>query len=319
MDTATGYADDGSFSPSHPKTGIRHAMKYTIRQLQIFLAVARYENISRAATSLHMSQSAASEALLNLEHTYNVDLFDRISNKLSLSPIGHTLRKEAESLLAHCSTFDELLRDHKTMGHIKVGASFTIGNHLATRYLAGYLSNYPKAEVELDIANTPDVVAKVLNFEVDIGMIEGEVQHRELDLIPWREDELVVFCAADHPLARKKTLNNKDIREALWILREPDSGARHTFERALAGILPDINIYLELKHNEAIKNAVESGLGIGCLSRIVLQKNFANGDLVPLTLPRRDMRRTFYFALPRQRFELDSVASWMENCRAMDK
>ena len=294
-------------------------MKFTIRQLQIFLAVAKHQNISKAAQSLHMSQSAASEALLNLEHMYEVSLFDRVSNKLALNAIGHTLRREAENLIAHCQSFEEKLLDHTDVGHIKVGASFTIGNHLATRYLAGYLANYPEADVQLDIANTPDVVARVLNFDVDIGMIEGEVHHRELELIPWREDELIVFCAADHPLARKKTLTNKDIKEALWILREPDSGARHTFDRALAGLLPDINIYLELRHNEAIKNAVESGLGIGCLSQIVLKKNFANGDLVPLTLPRRNMRRTFYFALAKKRFRLESVKSWMETCRSMDQ
>ncbi len=294
-------------------------MKFTVRQLQIFLAVAKYQNISKAAQSLHMSQSAASEALLTLEHTYSVTLFDRVSNKLSLNAIGHTLRKEAETLLAHCHSFEAKLMDHLDVGHIKVGASFTIGNHLATRYLAGYLVSYPEAEVQLDIANTPDVVARILNFDVDIGMIEGEVHHRELELIPWREDELIVFCAADHPLARKKALTNKDIKEALWILREPDSGARQTFDRALAGLLPDINIYLEFKHNEAIKNAVESGLGIGCLSRIVLHKSFLNGDLVPLSLPRRNMRRTFYFALPRKRFHLESVESWMRICREMDR
>ena len=201
--------------------------------------------------------------------------------------------------------------------HLKVGASFTIGNHLATRYLAGYLEQYPEADVQLDIANTPEVVAKVLNYEVDIGMIEGKVQHRDLELIPWREDELIVFCAANHPLARKKVLRAKDIKEAHWILREPDSGARHTFERALAGLLPNINIHLEFKHNEAIKNAVESGLGIGCLSEIVLQKNFANGDLVPLELPRRNMRRTFYFALPKERFQDDSIEAWMRTCTTM--
>ena len=296
----------------------RKHLKFTLRQLQIFLAVAKYENISRAAQSLHMSQSAASEALLNLEHTYEVTLFDRISNKLALNAIGHTLRTEAENLLAHCQNFESKLLDHTDVGHIKVGASFTIGNHLATRYLSGYLTHYPEADVQLDIANTPDVVARVLNFEVDIGMIEGEVHHSDLELIPWREDELIVFCAADHPLAHKKTLTNRDIKDAQWILREPDSGARQTFDRALAGLLPDIKIYLQLRHNEAIKNAVESGLGIGCLSRIVLQKNFANGDLVPLTLPRRNMRRTFYFALPRKRFRLDSVEAWMRTCREMD-
>ncbi len=315
MDATTGFTG----STSKPRSDGARTMKFTLRQLQIFLAVAKYQNISRAAQSLHMSQSAASEAILNLEHTYEVALFDRASNKLTLNAIGRTIRKEAESLIAHCQAFEEILRDHTDVGHIKVGASFTIGNHLATRYLAGYLADYPEADVQLHIANTPDVVARVLNFEIDIGMIEGEVQHKELELVPWREDELVVFCAAGHPLAAKKTLTNRDIKEAAWILREPDSGARYTFDRALAGLLPDINVYLELKHNEAIKNAVESGLGVGCLSRIVLEKNFANGDLVPLTLPRRNMRRTFYFALPRHRFHLEPVSAWMENCRAMDR
>jgi DNA-binding transcriptional LysR family regulator len=293
-------------------------MKFTLRQLRIFLEVARHQNISRAAQSLHMSQSAASEALLTLEHTYDVSLFDRIGNKLALNAIGETVRREAENLLSQCQGFEDLLKDHREVGHIKIGASFTIGNHLATRYLAGYLEDNPTADVQLDIANTPEVVAKVLNYEVDIGMIEGEVQHRALDLIPWREDELVVFCSVNHPLASKGVLQSADIKAAPWILREPGSGARHTFDRALAGLLPEINIYLEFRHNEAIKNAVESGLGIGCLSRIVLERNFAHGDLVPLKLSRRNMRRTFYFALPRGRQRTKAVDSWMETCRTMD-
>jgi DNA-binding transcriptional LysR family regulator len=293
-------------------------MKFTIRQLQIFLAVAKQQNISRAAEQLHMSQSAASEALLNLEHNYEVTLFDRVSNRLVLNSIGHTLRKEAENLVAHCHSFEKKLKDHTNVGHIKIGASFTIGNHLATRYLAGYLAQYPNADVQLSIANTPDIVAKVLNFDVDIGMIESGIQHRDLTLIPWREDELVVFCAADHPLARRKKLSTEDIKQARWILREPDSGARQTFERALADLLPQINIYLEFRHNEAIKNAVESGLGIGCLSEIVLRKNCANGDLVALRLPKRDMRRTFYFVLPKSSFQQESVDAWMQSCIATD-
>ncbi len=85
----------------------------------------------------------------------------------------------------------------------------------------------------------------------------------------------------------------------------------------MSDLLPDINIHLEFKHNEAIKNAVESGLGIGCLSEIVLRKNFANGDLVPLKLPRRDMHRTFYFTLPKKRLNMESVDAWMRVCREL--
>ncbi len=96
-------------------------------------------------------------------------------------------------------------------------------------------------------------------------------------------------------------LNPQDIAEAKWILREPQSGARQTFEKALGELLPSINIYLELRHNEAIKNAVESGLGVGCLSEIVLMRNFQSGDLVALGLTQRAMRRTFYFVLHKNR------------------
>ena len=290
-------------------------MNYTLRQLRIFLAIARHENVSRAAAELNLSQSAASAALQTFERNYGVSLFERQGNKLKLNPVGHSLRKEAETLMTHCEQFEHTLLRHGDLGHLKVGASFTIGNHLVVRYLADYLQAYPEADVDLNTANTPEVVHKVLNYEVDVGMIEREVQHRDLELIPWMDDELVVFCSADHPLAKKKVLGNREIKSARWILREPDSGARHTFDRALAELLPEITIYREFRHNEAIKSAVESGLGIGCLSQVVLHNDIRNGNLVPLKLSKRDMKRRFYFALPRIRHSKPAVDYWIELCR----
>lgn len=266
-----------------------------------------------------MSQSAASEAIQTLEHLYKVKLFDRNRNRMALTAVGQTLRKDAVNLMAECEQFESRLLGHEQIGHIRLGASFTIGNHLATRYLAKYLTDYPEANVELTTANTPEIAAKVLNYEVDIGMIESEVQHKDLALIPWREDELVIFCSSSHPLAKKKSLSKQDILQTPWILREPNSGARHQFEKAMADLIPHINIFLELGHNEAIKNAVESGLGIGCLSQIVLKRNFENGDLIPLKIPHRNMKRTFYFALPKNRTNTPATHSWMAICRSLDK
>ncbi len=159
-----------------------------------------------------MSQSAASDALRTLENHYEVALFDRVSNRLVLSAVGHSLRTEAEKLLSQCRDFESRLTGHEELGHLQVGASFTIGNHLATRYLTGYLDQYPDAKVQLTTANTPEIVTRVLNFEVDIGMIEAEAHHSELDFIPWREDELRVFCAAHHPLAQKRNFRCPDLR-----------------------------------------------------------------------------------------------------------
>ncbi len=291
-------------------------MKYSLRQLQVFLAVAQDESLTLAAKRLHMSQSAVSEAILNLERAYELRLFDRAANRLSLSSAGAAIRAEAENLYTQCSRFEEVLARQDTLGHIKVGASYTIGNHLATRYLSRYLQNYPDADIQLEISSSPDIVDKVLNFEVDIGMIEGQMKRPNLSLIPWMEDELIVFCAPDHPLAGKGRLSVADIAGARWILREPGSGARTTFERVMGKKLEHVNVFLEFRHNEAIQDAVQSGLGIGCLSQIVLEKKIAGGELVPLALPTRKIRRTFCLALQKERVQRPNVAHWISICMA---
>lgn len=291
-------------------------MKYSLRQLEIFLAIARHQNISKAAEALHMSQSAASNALQTLEANYGLSLFERQGKRLQTNETGNSLRRKAEALLAHAQEFELDLNGHAQVGHLRVGASYTIGNHLAVGILASYLSRHSDAKVQFQVANSPEIVAKVLNYEVDIGMIEGEIRNSELELIPWREDELVVFCSPEHPLAKLGRINEKTLLAYPWILREPGSGARQTFDRAMSDLLPSLKVALEFKHNEAIKKAVEAQLGIGCLSRIVLQNNFAAGDLVPLRLPaKRALHRTFYFALPRQHYARQAIDWWMEESR----
>lgn len=290
-------------------------MRMTLRQLEVFLSIARHSNTAVAARELHMSQSAASAALKALEDAYDIRLFDRVGKRLELNEIGKSMRSKAASLLAHARELDDELVGHDQIGHLKVGASFTIANHLAVTYIAAYLDHYPEANIELISANSPEIVHKVLNYEVDIGMIENEVKHPELELIPWSGDELVVFCSATHPLAQKARITDKDLREARWILREAESGARMRFERTFAKLLPELNIYLEFRHNEAIKRAVECGLGIGCLSQIVLQGNFNEQSLIPLALPKEyRMQRKFYFAQKKDAYRRPAVARWIQLC-----
>lgn len=294
-------------------------MKFSLRQIEIFLEVARQQSISRAVRSLYMSQSAASEALATLEKAYGVALFDRVGRRLVLNDAGKQVRQEAEALINAATELDTALSGQRYAGHLQVGASFTIGNHLATRCMANYLESYPEARVGLHIANTPEIVDKVLNREVDVGMIESEVVHPDVELIPWRRDSLVVFCAAGHPLAQRPQLSEGDICDVPWILRERDSGARQTFDRAMARWIPKMHIYLQLRHNEAIKTAVEAGLGVGCLSQIVLRRNFATGDLHPLHIPEVDLQRTFYFVLPRGTTQNQPLKTWMKACHQLSE
>lgn len=289
-------------------------MHYTLRQLEVFLAVARTQNISRAAEALSMSQSAVSGALSDLEHHFDVQLFDRIGKRIQLNELGKMLRPRAESLLEQALDLERALRQHSEVGRLQIGATLTIGNYLAVELMARFMREQPGAQITLEVANTAEIVQKVINFELDIALVEGELAHQDLEITPWREDELVVFCAPQHPLASKQQLSDDDLRDATWIVRETGSGTRQTFERALHGLVPELNIMLELQHTEAIKRAVAAGLGIGCISRVALQEAFQRGSLVPLAVPHRDFHRYFYFILHRHKYRSAGIQCWLALC-----
>ncbi|MDF1630051.1 MAG: LysR family transcriptional regulator [Alcanivoracaceae bacterium] len=290
-------------------------MKYTLRQLEVFLAIARQQHLTRAAESLAMSQSAASSALRELEQQFGIRLFDRVGKRLQLNESGQLIRPRAEALLAEAMALQQSLDVHSEAGRLKVGATLTIGNYLAVGIMARYMNEPGAGRVSLDVGNTEEIAAKVANFEADIGLIEGELHHPDILLTPWQDDELVVFCAPDHPLAGRPALDDRDLLEGTWIVREPGSGTRQTFNRALHGLLPQLNILLELQHTEAIKRAVEAGLGIGCLSKVTLTEAFRRGSLVPLPVPGRDFRRQFYFALHRHKYVSAGIERWVSLCR----
>lgn len=290
-------------------------MRYTLRQLEVFLAVAHTENLTRAAGDLALSQSAASGALKDLEDQFGAQLFDRIGKRLQLNDFGRAIRPRAEALMAQARELEAALARHAETGNLKVGATLTIGNYLAVGIMARYMAAHPGAQVHLDVENTAAIARKVANFALDVGLIEGELTHPDLEAIAWREDELVVFCSPTHAFAAKKALSDDDLLAATWLVREEGSGTRQSFDRAMHGLLPELRMLPELQHTEAIKRAVEAGLGIGCLSRVTLEDAFRRGSLVPLAVPQRDFRRKFYFILHRQKYRSRAVAEWLQLCR----
>ena len=290
-------------------------MHYTLKQLQVFLAVANHENASKAADELAMSQSAVSTALKELEQRFDLKLFDRVGKRLQLNEQGALMRAKAANLLAQAEELELSLRKHSDVGELKVGATLTIGNYLAVEIMAEFMKEHDQAKVELVVENTASIASKVQNFELDIGLIEGELQQANLDVRPWRDDELALFCSPEHYLAKKQNLDDLDLMAANWIVRETGSGTRQAFDRAMSGILSGLKLRLELQHTEGIKRAVEAGLGIGCLSKITLEDAFKRGTLTPLMAKHRDWTRKFYFILHRQKYLSSGVRSWMEHCQ----
>ena len=289
-------------------------MRFSLRQLEVFIATARHENVSRAAADLSMSQSAASGALKDLESQFDVQLFDRRGKRLQLSELGVQLRPRAENLLAQARELEQALTGAEVAGRLQIGATLTIGNYLAVPMIADFRRRFPAADVALTVDNTEHIADKVAAFELDMGLVEGELNHPDLETRHWREDELQVFAAPGHPLAGRRRLSDRDLLGLEWIVRERGSGTRQTFDRAMHGILPDLNISLELPHTEAIKRAVEAGLGVGCLSQISLVEAFARGSLVPLAVPGRDFRRRLNLILHRDKFHSAALTEWLGLC-----
>jgi DNA-binding transcriptional LysR family regulator len=292
-----------------------HNVRYSLRQLEVFLATARHENVTRAAEVLAMSQSAASGSLRELENQFGVQLFDRIGKRLQLSELGRQLRPQVEHLLAQAQALEQALAGRAAIGRLQVGATLTIGNYIAVNMIADFRRRFPQADIALQVANTEAIAERVASFELDMGLIEGELQHADLDIAPWRADELVVFAGPGHPLAKVAALSDADLVSLPWIVRERGSGTRQAFDRAMRGILGELHIAMELQHTEAIKRAVEAGLGVGCLSRVCLTEAFKRGSLVPLRVPGRDFHREWYLITHREKFHSTALLEWLRLCR----
>ena len=288
-------------------------MKFTLRQLQIFVAVAHAGSVSRAAEQLSLSQSAASTALGELERAYDQILFDRMGKKLVLNDTGQWLLPRALEILDRASELEQQLGTDQSIGNLRLGASLTIGNYLATLLVADFLLQYPSSRVQLVVSNSATIVQQVARYELDLGLIEGDMSHPDLVATRWRGDELVVFSPPDHPFAGRNQVSLAQALGEQWILREPGSGTRATFERALGEHRTRLKVRLELEHTEAIKRAVEAGLGLGCVSRLALQDAFSQGTLVPLDMPELELRRQFYLIHHKQKYLTSGVRSLMRH------
>ena len=268
-------------------------MAITLRQLEIFAKVARCQHVTLASSQLFITQSAVSMAIAELERLAGAPLFERRGKRLFLNDRGRKILPEAEEVIRRTREIEQFLDDSvgEPKGTLKVGASTTIGNYILPDLVAEFTRRYCQATVFLTIGNAQHIENLLENGELDVGLIEGIPHSNGLDSTPWKSDELAIVVGKDHPWAADKTATVDMLKSAQWIMREKGSGTREVFEAAMAREKAGFSIYLELGHTEAIKKAVEAGLGVGCLSRIAVRRELDHGWLVRINCP-LDLRRT---------------------------
>lgn len=291
-------------------------MRITLKQLEVFIAVAQAGNVTRASESLSITQSATSMALADFENQLGRKLFDRIGKRLQLNDAGRLLLPKALDAIARVADIEHMAAsDDAMIGPLRIGASLTIGNYMMPGLIGRFMKAHPGAQLTLEVGNTRHVIEAIRQFQVDLGFIEGFCHEPEIEVLPWGEDELVIFAAPGHPLAQQSRVDEQDLAGADWILREPGSGTREVFDNAVLGRIPRIRLLLEFSHTEAIKQAVASGIGIGCASRRSLEDAFRTGSVVPLATPFLNLRRELFVLIHRQKFRTQGLERFLQHCQ----
>lgn len=282
----------------------------SIRQVEVFLAVAECGSTTAAGEQIALSQSATSAALAELEQRLAVALFDRVGRRLVLNSNGRRFYPQARQLLEQARSLSGLFAAGGSRLHL--GASTTIGNYLLPRLLASLPQEMAQAQVS--IANTRVIAEQVARCDLELGLVEGSVQHPELSVSHWCEDEMLVVAAAGSRWAAIGA-DRRRLAQAPWIMREAGSGTRSVVEQQLLSQLDEVNIAFELGSSEAIHTALLAGLGISCLSRQVVARALDSGELVELSAAHR-VRRPFYIVRHRQRRETPALARFVTACQA---
>jgi DNA-binding transcriptional LysR family regulator len=267
----------------------------TLEQLRIFVAVADLGHVTRAAAELGITQSAASAAIAALEARYDAQLFDRVGRGIHLSETGRAFLPQARAVLDRVAAARSILEDRgsEATGTVAVAASQTIASYWLPARLSAFRASHLGVTLEVVIGNTREVEAAVVDGSVNLGLVEGPTQHRALLLRQIDQDHPLLVVAAHYPPLPELRPGHLDLRAIPWVIREEGSGTRHVLEELAQreGLaMEELNIFLVLPVNEAVREAVEAGAGATIISEHVVASGVASGKLraIPIDLPPRD-------------------------------
>lgn len=273
-------------------------MKITLRQLQVFVSTAKFNNISLAADEIAITQAAASMSLSQLESQLGQQLFNRDGKKLVLNDSGRNILAIANHILQSTNELEQsILTPQHISGHVHIGASSTIANYILPQHLSQFRQHHPDVSFELTATNSHNCIQQLLNFEIDIALVEGIMRHPKIKLKPWNIDKLHVFCHPKHPLAQRKKIKVTELKDYPWILRESSSGTRQLFEHALQQSTLNLTDFTVFNSSQAIKNYIRSNrYTLSCLSEAILARDIELKKLVTLTIDKFKLERNFYHA-----------------------
>ena len=293
---------------------------FTLDQLRILKAIAAEGSFKRAADTLYVSQPAVSLQVQNLEKQLNVPLFDRGGRKALLTEAGHLLLSYGEKIITLCQETCRAIEDLQNLqgGTLIVGASQTTGTYLLPRMIGLFRQKYPDVAVQLQVHSTRRTSWGVANGQVDLAIIGGEVPGElqdTLKIIPYAEDELALILPIDHPLAQVEKVQKEDLYRLNFISLDAQSTIRKVIDKVLTRCDIDtkrLTIEMELNSIEAIKNAVQAGLGAAFVSITAIEKEVKMGEVYVAALEEIQVKRTLSVIINPNRYRSKAAEAFIQ-------
>ncbi|MEC0275902.1 LysR family transcriptional regulator [Peribacillus frigoritolerans] len=287
-----------------------------LENLKMFCLVVDEGSISQAARLSFLSQPAVTRQIHQLENYYNTLLFDREEGRLRVTEAGKLLYPFAKAIVNDFNHSKEVIQQStgKYNVHLIVGASLTIGEYLLPSLLGRFKKQQPEIKVTLTIKNTPRVLEDLSNDVIDLALVEGLVENTDFIVDKFAEDELILVCPTDHPWKDRKEIQLEELGNERMIWRESISGTRLIVENMLRehGVLEKIESYMEIGSTQAIKSAVEAGLGISILPRLTVARELEQGFLREVDIYRINMARNLWLVRKNKRFNKIGVSKFVD-------
>jgi len=289
------------------------------RRLQVFHTVARLLSFTKAAETLHMTQPAVTFQVRQLEEHFNTRLFDRTHNRISLTEAGSRVFDYADRIFELYGEMENSVREMtgEISGAVTIGASTTVAEYMLPSLLGNFKDKYPDVDIHLKVANSEGIVSMVENNTIDLGVVESPVTNKNLVVEVCKHDALVVIMPPNHPLAGNKSISFGELVKFPFICREEGSGTREVIAEYLCSLNAcdkDLTMAMELGSPEAIKGAVEAGMGLSIVSGATIQKELKLGTLVAVALA-PPLERPYSFVHQKQKFRLRVIEELLEFAR----
>ncbi|EEX91545.1 LysR family transcriptional regulator [Vibrio orientalis CIP 102891 = ATCC 33934] len=295
------------------------ATNISLKQLKVFITITQHETLTSASEALFLSKAAVSMALSELEKQIGHSLFDRVNNRLILNQEGQKLLPLADELIERAQDIEQLFDNDQTLtGELKIGASDTIGNQVAPYLLRDFRAETQHTSQSLFISNSALICEKLIDYELDLALIEGKTLHPQLISTQFSEDEMCIVSAPNDPLASRQPLTIGALENSDWILREPGSGSREFFLRTVAPRIEHWQESFQLNTTEALLNSVSAGLGLGCLSKLAAEPAIRDGRVVELKLS-LDMKRRFWLLVHKEKYQSPLLKTFIDYCHQWRK